>query len=265
MAKQTINVGTTTNDGTGDTLRTGAIKINQNFDELYSVTDNIFSGDYNDLTNKPSLFNGAYASLTGKPTIPTDISQLTDNSELLVYNIPVATSNSLGGIKIGSGLSISQTGVLTGFSGNYEDLSNAPSLFSGNYNELSNKPERTIVSVTSTAVANGSLVNATIVGFKGYVIYKIEVTCGAWVRIYTDVASRTADATRLITDPIPDSDSGIIAEVSTTGPQTIKFTPAIYGFNNEPIVNSNIPIAITNNSGQSTYVTVLLTVLPMEV
>ena len=29
---------------------------------------NVFSGDYNDLTNKPSLFNGTFSALTGKPT-----------------------------------------------------------------------------------------------------------------------------------------------------------------------------------------------------
>ena len=38
MAKQTISIGTAANDGTGDTLREGASKINQNFDELYIVT-----------------------------------------------------------------------------------------------------------------------------------------------------------------------------------------------------------------------------------
>jgi hypothetical protein len=35
MAKQTINIGTTANDGTGDSLRDGADKINDNFTELY--------------------------------------------------------------------------------------------------------------------------------------------------------------------------------------------------------------------------------------
>ena len=38
MAKQTIDIGTTANDGTGDSLRTGAIKINENFDELYAAS-----------------------------------------------------------------------------------------------------------------------------------------------------------------------------------------------------------------------------------
>lgn len=35
MARQTLNRGTTANDGTGDTLRTAAQKINENFSELY--------------------------------------------------------------------------------------------------------------------------------------------------------------------------------------------------------------------------------------
>jgi len=37
MARQTINIGTTANDATGDTLRTGGLKINQNFSELYDL------------------------------------------------------------------------------------------------------------------------------------------------------------------------------------------------------------------------------------
>ena len=37
MVKQVINVGSSTNDGTGDTLRQGAQKINENFTELYGA------------------------------------------------------------------------------------------------------------------------------------------------------------------------------------------------------------------------------------
>ena len=37
MAQQTINVGTTANDGTGDKLRHAFIKINSNFDDLYAL------------------------------------------------------------------------------------------------------------------------------------------------------------------------------------------------------------------------------------
>ena len=37
MAKQTIQLGTTPNDGTGDNLRVGGDKINDNFTELYDA------------------------------------------------------------------------------------------------------------------------------------------------------------------------------------------------------------------------------------
>ena len=34
MAKQTVGIGSSANDGTGDTLRAGADKINDNFNEF---------------------------------------------------------------------------------------------------------------------------------------------------------------------------------------------------------------------------------------
>jgi len=37
MAKQTVNIGSTANDGTGDQLRTAFDKINDNFDEIYTA------------------------------------------------------------------------------------------------------------------------------------------------------------------------------------------------------------------------------------
>ena len=37
MAKNVINRGSSPNDGTGDNLRTGALKVNQNFDEIYTA------------------------------------------------------------------------------------------------------------------------------------------------------------------------------------------------------------------------------------
>lgn len=39
MAKQVINVGSSSNDGTGDTLRAAFIKSNANFTELYDDID----------------------------------------------------------------------------------------------------------------------------------------------------------------------------------------------------------------------------------
>ena len=40
MAKQSLNLGTVPNDNTGDTLRGGGDKINDNFNEIYSAIGN---------------------------------------------------------------------------------------------------------------------------------------------------------------------------------------------------------------------------------
>ena len=51
MARQNVNKGTTANDGTGDTLRIAAGKINDNFGELYTL----LGGDSAQVTSKMSL------------------------------------------------------------------------------------------------------------------------------------------------------------------------------------------------------------------
>ena len=88
-----------------------------------------FSGDYEDLTNKPSIytkneidtlisnineFSGDYNDLTNKPDVYTK--SQTDT----------AIQNAVDGIET--------------FSGNYNDLTNKPTLFSGSYTDLSDKP-----------------------------------------------------------------------------------------------------------------------------
>jgi len=51
MAKQTINVGTTANDGTGDTLRDSFVKVNDNFTEVYNLANpSIVASSYVDGT-----------------------------------------------------------------------------------------------------------------------------------------------------------------------------------------------------------------------
>ena len=40
MARQSLNIGTAANDGTGDNLRVGGDKINDNFSEIYTAFGN---------------------------------------------------------------------------------------------------------------------------------------------------------------------------------------------------------------------------------
>jgi hypothetical protein len=52
MSKQTINIGQTPNDKTGDPLRTAFNKINNNFDDLYNLVGDSVEG----LTEKTQDF-----------------------------------------------------------------------------------------------------------------------------------------------------------------------------------------------------------------
>ena len=51
MAQKNINLGTGELTGDGESLRSALVKIEDNFADVYSSA---FSGDYNDLTNKPN-------------------------------------------------------------------------------------------------------------------------------------------------------------------------------------------------------------------
>ena len=73
MAKQTLDIGTNANDGTGDTLRSGGEKINDNFNELYSTL-----GGNSIATNG---INAAYATheMNGNGTV-------NDSDTLILFN-----------------------------------------------------------------------------------------------------------------------------------------------------------------------------------
>ena len=58
---------------------------------VQSVLPTLFSGSYDDLTDKPTLFDGTWAALSGKPTIPSDVSNLTDTTNLLSHALAELT------------------------------------------------------------------------------------------------------------------------------------------------------------------------------
>ena len=123
---------------------------------------------------------------------------------------------------------------------------------------------RATVSGTTASIADGVKADVTVANaYKGYILYKIETNVAAWVRVYVDIPSRTSDATRLEgADPLPGS--GVVAEVITTGAQTILVSPGTIGFNNEGSPSTNIYLAVTNKSGSTTSVIVTLTILQIE-
>jgi hypothetical protein len=125
-------------------------------------------------------------------------------------------------------------------------------------------PRYTITTSTNGTINNNQTQNFDLIGYKSYALLKIYTSVAAWVRVYTDSASRTADSGRLITTD-PGINAGIVAEVITTTTSTVVIAPATIGFNNETTVTNIIPIAVTNRTGISSAVSVTLTVLQMEI
>ena len=122
---------------------------------------------------------------------------------------------------------------------------------------------RTAKAGTTASIANGASADLSITGFKTYALLSITTDRAAWVRIYANGATRTADASRLETsDPAPDA--GVIAEVITTGAQTVLVSPGVIGYNLESTPTTVIPCAVKNKSGSAGTVTVTLTVLQLE-
>lgn len=296
MAKQTINVGAAANDGTGDPIRTAWTKANANFTELY---DTQFSGDYGDLTNAPTVptdltdlgiadgSNNQVLTTDGNGTFtfktsPTGI-QFGDlsvtvagaaNTSTLTYNAgngnfiyvpPLLTSYAktadLPTSILDLGISDGSSGqvLTTDGSGNFS-FSTVSSNTGGGGTGLSGRSSK---AGTTASIANDATANLDITGFKGYALLTIQTSAAAWVRVYANAASRSADAGRAETsDPAPDA--GVIAEVITTGAQTVLVSPGVIGYNLESTPTTTIPCAVKNKSGAAAAITVTLTVLQLE-
>jgi hypothetical protein len=129
---------------------------------------------------------------------------------------------------------------------------------------LFDQPTRDSLTGSTGSIADEATANVNITGYKGYMLYKIQTSTAAWVRLYVSDAARTADASRTQgQDPLPGS--GVIAEVITTAAETVIIAPGVIGFNNESPVTDIIPAAVTNLSGSAADVTVTLTAVEMEI
>ena len=119
---------------------------------------------------------------------------------------------------------------------------------------------RTTVSATNSIAANG-IANIAMTTPKTYALLSIETSHAAWVTLYSDSASRTADSSRNeTTDPV--AGSGVLAEVITSGSTTQLITPASLCFNS---ASANITyLKIVNKSGSTANVQVTLTYVSLE-
>ena len=115
MALQSLNIGTAANDGTGDNLRAGGDKINDNFSEIYTAF-----GDGSTLSSLAiTALNGATANeLVTVAATTTELdaeSGLTfDGSTLAVNgNVTIANAGNIGSVGDTDAIAIAAGGAVT--------------------------------------------------------------------------------------------------------------------------------------------------------
>ena len=119
---------------------------------------------------------------------------------------------------------------------------------------------RSTVPVTVN-IANEAVSNTSFTTPKTYVLIKVSTSHAAWVTLYSDTGSRTADAGRQINvDPLPGS--GVLSEVITTGNQVQLITPGTICFNSAG--TGTTYAKIVNKSGSTANITVTLTYVVLE-
>lgn len=144
-AVATANAASAAADLVSDTANDALTKANANETAIAALATVATTGDYDDLTNKPTLFSGAYADLTGAPALAT-----------------VATT------------------------GAYADLTGAPTLFSGAYADLTGKPtipdsaddisyDNTISGLTATNVKTAIDELESLIGTGGVDVDAVDV------------------------------------------------------------------------------------------
>lgn len=125
-----------------------------NYNDL-SNKPTLFSGSYNDLTNKPSLFSGNYNDLTNKPTIPSvpvnisafynDAGYLTTHQSLSDYATKDYVDEAVEGVVVEETDPTVPSWAKQSTKPSYtaSEVGALPAntqLFSGDYDDLSNKP-----------------------------------------------------------------------------------------------------------------------------
>ena len=205
----------------------------------------------------PAVGDRWFDSLTGAETVWTDDG---DTSQW----VEVAASGFVGQTGYTGSAGTGGSGTGTGYTGSIGFTGSTGTQGVIGYTGSSGIGSRSTASGITSSLTSGTTGNIDLTGFKGYNLYKIEVTTASWVRIYSSTAARSSDTSRASgTDPA--SDAGVITEIITTGSKIVTLTPAVLGFNDENVPTTNVPIAVTNNSTATTAITVTLTMVKTEI
>src|SRR5210317_2138022 len=171
MAKQSINIGSVPNDGTGSTLRDAGDLINDNFNEIYTAIGDgttLTSGTFLTTSNSETVIN---KTINGPDNTITNIanSSLSNSTLSIIGDDSSAQSISLGGSILFTGGS----GITTSISGNEITFATDGSIVTETSsdtltNKTINAPDNTITNISnsnlsgSAGITNANLANSTV-------------------------------------------------------------------------------------------------------
>ena len=129
MALQTLGIGTTLNDGTGDTLRGGGSKINDNFSEIYTLI-----GDGESLSS--GISSSATVITLTAPTISGVVGGTQTSATITTLANTTINTTTINGTTLNGGTCAVAAGSITDSSGaisfGNENLTTTGTLTSGN-------------------------------------------------------------------------------------------------------------------------------------
>ena len=170
MTKQTINIGSAANDGTGDPIRDAFDKVNQNFDEVYSAyVANTSVTVGNSTVNTVISNTGLTSSNSTTTTVATlanfKIGNSTANSTLSGSQLSVAGNSTVGSASVNtSAMTLGNSTVNTSLSvltlqianSTSNITANAGNLFIGN-SSVNTTVNSSVITVSSANVTSNTL------------------------------------------------------------------------------------------------------------
>jgi hypothetical protein len=215
-----------------------------------TAVGNVLAGNVQALNNLIS--DGAISAL----------GQITASGNVIGANLVTSGQvTAAGNVSAGNVIAVANVSAAGNVSGTYI-LGNG-ALLTGVVTGGGGAGNRANVTVTTGSLANAASFVGNVSLAKGYAVYKVTTNGAAWVRLYSNIATQTSDASRnQFTDPQPGS--GVMVEAITTGANIVLISPAAVGWNDSSPVSNSIPITVTNLANSTATISVTITYLGLE-
>lgn len=178
MTQQIINIGISPNDGTGDPLRSAMNKVNQNFTDLYTIS-NTYTVNTAQLAANIAAVNANFSNYQTTADLAANVLNLSANNTSFVGTVSAANvvsnaqlSGNLAGYQTTAGLSANVFKLVANnvtYVGSMTAVALTGGLFTTTVNSTGFSVGTVFVANSTTLQANGATVNSTGISSNGFV------------------------------------------------------------------------------------------------